>query len=131
MPEASQATTRPPAETKRPGPSMRPSMKVERPTKSATNFSARAFVEILLRADLADLALAHHHEAVGHGQGFLLVVGHHHGGQAELALQFADFDPHVLAQLGVEIGQRLVEQQHVGPEHQRARQRHALLLAAG
>ena len=40
VPVPSQATTRPPTETKRPGPSMRPSMKVERPTKSATNLSA-------------------------------------------------------------------------------------------
>ena len=55
----------------------------------------------------------------------------HHGRQSELALQLADFDAHLLAQLGVEIGQRLIEQQHVGPENQRAGQRHALLLAAG
>ena len=50
---------------------------------------------------------------------------------AELALQFADFNADVLAQLGVEIGQGLIEQQHIGPEHQRTGQRHALLLAAG
>ena len=94
-------------------------------------FFRRTLVEILLRPDLANPALAHDDEAVGHGQGLLLVVGHHHGGQSELALQFADLDAHLLAQLGVEIGQRLVEQQHVGPEHQRTGQRHALLLAAG
>ena len=35
------------------------------------------------------------------------------------------------AQLLVERGQRLVEQQHLRPPRQRARQRHALLLAAG
>ena len=51
--------------------------------------------------------------------------------RSELALQLADFDAHLLAQLGVEIGQRLVEQQHVGPKNQRTGQRHALLLAAG
>ena len=45
-------------------------------------------------------------------------------------LQLADLDPHLLAQLGVEVGERLVEQQHVGPDDERARQRHALLLAA-
>src|SRR5258705_306851 len=32
------------------------------------------FVEILLRPDLADPAIAHDHEAVSHGQGLLLVV---------------------------------------------------------
>ena len=35
------------------------------------------------------------------------------------------------AQLGVEIGQRLVEQQHLRLQHERARHRDALLLAAG
>src|SRR3984957_7720107 len=94
-------------------------------------FFGRAFVKILLRPDLANTALAHDDEAVGHGQRLLLVMGDHHGRQFQLALQLADFHPHVLTQLGVEIGQGLIEQQHIGPEHQRAGQRHALLLAAG
>ena len=42
-----------------------------------------------------------------------------------------ELDAHLLAQLGVEVGQRLVEQQHLRLAHQRARKRHALLLAAG
>ena len=91
----------------------------------------RALVEVALAADLADLALGHHHEAVRHGQRLLLVVRDHDGGEPELALQLADLDAHLLAQLGVEIGQRLVEQQHVGPDRERARERDALLLAAG
>ncbi len=57
-------------------------------------------------------------------------MGDHDGGEAELALQLADLDPHLLAQLGVQIGKRLVEQQHVRPDGERARERHALLLAA-
>ena len=48
-----------------------------------------------------------------------------------MTLQLADLDPHLLAQLGVEIGQRLVEQQHVRPDRKRARERDTLLLAAG
>ena len=48
----------------------------------------------------------------------------------ELLLQLADLDAHFVPQLGVEIGQRLVEQQDVGLDHERARERHALLLAA-
>ena len=91
----------------------------------------RALVEVALRADLADFALRHHHQAVGDGQRLLLVVRHHDGGQAELALQLADLHPHLLPQLGVEVRQRLVQQQHVGPDGQRPGQRHALLLAAG
>jgi hypothetical protein len=46
-------------------------------------------------------------------------------------LQRADLLAHLAAQARVEVGQRLVEQQHRRLQHQRARQRHALLLAAG
>jgi hypothetical protein len=37
---------------------------------------------------------------------------------------------HLLAQLGVEVAERLVEQQDLRPDDQRAGQCHALLLAA-
>ena len=49
----------------------------------------------------------------------------------KLLLQLADLFAHAAAQVGVEVAQRLVEQQHFRLEDQRARQRHALLLAAG
>ena len=52
-------------------------------------------------------------------------------GRAERALDLAQFDLHLLAQLGVQIRQRLVEQEHARPDYQRASERHALLLAAG
>ena len=48
----------------------------------------------------------------------------------QLLLQPADLRAHLHPDLGVEIGQRLVEQQDVGVQHQRAGQRHPLLLAA-
>ena len=38
---------------------------------------------------------------------------------------------HLFAQLGVQVGQRFVQQQHRRPDDQRTRQRHALALAAG
>ena len=46
-------------------------------------------------------------------------------------LQEADLARHLLAQRGVQIGQRFVEQQHARMDRQRAGQRDALLLAAG
>ena len=46
-------------------------------------------------------------------------------------MQPAHLEAHFLAQIGVEIGQGLVEQQRLGLHDQRARQGHALLLAAG
>ena len=55
-------------------------------------------------------------------------VGH---GQLQALLQRADLLAHAAAQPRVQVGQRLVEQQHAGLQHQRARHRHALLLPAG
>jgi hypothetical protein len=49
----------------------------------------------------------------------------------EVALDALQLDPHVLAQVGVERRERLVEQQHVGLDHDGAGERDALLLAAG
>ena len=40
-------------------------------------------------------------------------------------------DAHLLAQLGVEVGERLVQQQHLGLADERPGQCEALLLAAG
>ena len=51
-------------------------------------------------------------------------------GEAELLLQAHQLEARALAQLAVERGQRLVEQQELGPLDQRAGQRHALALAA-
>ena len=45
--------------------------------------------------------------------------------------RFFSSDLHLLAQLAVERGHRLVEQQHLRLEHERARERHALPLPAG
>ena len=42
-----------------------------------------------------------------------------------------DLDLHLLAQVLVEGAERLVEQQHVGIEHEAACERHPLLLSAG
>ena len=88
-------------------------------------------VDFARRADLLDQAVAHHHDAVGHRQRLFQVVRHVDRRDAEPVLQLAQLDAHVGAQLGVEIGERLVEQQHRRLEHEGARQRDALLLAAG
>ena len=46
-------------------------------------------------------------------------------------MQALDLDAHLRAQLGVEVGQRLVEQEHLRVAHDAAAERDALLLAAG
>jgi hypothetical protein len=57
-------------------------------------------------------------------------VRHKDERQAEFFLQQLELDLHLLAQLSVERAQRFVEQQHCRPLHERARQRHPLLLTA-
>ena len=73
----------------------------------------------------------HHHHAVADGQRLGLVVRDHDGGGADLALDAAQLELHLLAQLGVEVGERLVEQQNRRRDHERACDRDALALAAG
>ena len=103
---------------------------VTSPMKEATKRSRRPAIDLLGRIDLADAALRHHGEPVGQAQRLALVMGHEHGGDAELALDLLHLDLHRGAQILVERGERLVEQQHLRTDHQSARQRHALLLAA-
>ncbi len=73
----------------------------------------------------------HHDDVVGHRERFLLVVRHVQHRQRQRLLQLADLLADPPPQLGVEVRQRLVEQQHRGLQHQRPRDGDALLLAAG
>ena len=93
--------------------------------------AVRLLVQAARRAVLRDARHAHHHDAVGDRQRLLLVVRDVDRGERQALLQLADLLAHVAAQLGVEIGQRLVEQQHLRLQHDGARHRDALLLAAG
>ena len=70
-------------------------------------------------------------DLVRHGEGFRLVVGHENRGDTDPVLDRRQLDAHVFAQVGVERRERFVEQQHVGFDDDGARQRDALLLAAG
>ena len=75
--------------------------------------------------------MAHHRDPVGEPERLRLIVGHEHGGDADRALDGAQLVAHLLAELPVQRGQRLVEQQHARPVDERAGQGHALLHAAG
>ena len=98
--------------------------------KSATKRACRGLVEIARRADLGDHRIVHDDDAVGDGQCLFLVVGDIDGGDAELLLQLAHLLADMAAKLGVEVGKRLVEQQHFGLEHHGTGHGDALLLAA-
>ena len=65
-----------------------------------------------------------------HRPGQRLVVGDDHGGDAQIAVHLAQELVDALAGGRVEVAGGLVGQQQRGLEHQRARQRHPLRLAA-
>ena len=86
---------------------------------------------MLGRADLLNHAAMHHGDTIRNGQRFLLIVGDIYGSNAHLSLDALDNIAHFHTQLGVQVGQRLVHQQHLRLDDDGARQRHALLLTAG
>ena len=88
-------------------------------------------VDLLRGAHLGHHAPVHDDDFVGNGHGFSLVVGHIHCRDAQCLLDAADFRAHGHPQLGVQVGQGLVKQQHARLHHHGAGQGHALLLPAG
>ena len=92
----------------------------------------RAVVEVERRADLLDSLVLHDRDPVGERHRLDLVVGDvDHGRRGEPMMQALDLVAQLVPELGVEVGERLVEQEHGGIPHQSAPDRHALALAAG
>ena len=58
-------------------------------------------------------------------------MGHIDSRNAQCLLDPADFRTHLDPQLGIQVAQRFVKQQHAGFHHQRPCQRNTLLLSAG
>ena len=87
-------------------------------------------VDSVRRVALQQPPVPQNRHPVGHDKRFLLVVGDHHEGDADLVLQPLQLELHGPAQLLVECRQRLVEQQQARALDQGPRQRDALLLAA-
>ncbi len=90
----------------------------------------RVIVERLRRVELLHNPVVHHRDMAAHGQRLHLVVGDVDEGGLEPLVQLGDFGARLHAQLGVEVGERLVHQEHRRVAHDRATQRHALALAA-
>src|SRR6516225_9000830 len=103
---------------------------VARADETGDEFRARTLVDVLGRARLLDLARVHHRDNVGGGHRFRLVMGDVDRGVAVLVVQAAHLEAHLLAQIGIEIRERLVEEERLGLDDEGARKRHALLLAA-
>ena len=120
----------PPSVWNRPGSTTRPDSRLLRPTKPATKRSAgrsyRSRCVPTWRTEPSDITTRRSAMISASSWSCVTITVV----MPSLLLQLADLHAHRLAQLGVEVRQRLVEQQHVGPDDQRARQRDALLLAA-
>ena len=91
----------------------------------------RLFVQLVRWGKLLDASVVKHGNAVRHGQGFGLVVGHVNYGNPQFVRQIGDLELQRLAQLFVQCAQRLVHQNKFGFKHKRTRQRDPLLLTAG
>ena len=90
----------------------------------------RPVVDLFRRADLLDLALVHHHHAVGDFQRFFLVVGDENRGDVDFLMQRPQPLPQFLAHLRIQRAERFVEQQDARLDGEGARKRDALALAA-
>ncbi len=101
-----------------------------RPDEPGDEEVVRVVVEDLRIVDLLQDALAHHRHAVSHRHRLDLVVGHVDRRDVELALQGGDVGPHLHAQLGVEVRQRLVHQERLRVAHDRPAHGHPLALPA-
>ncbi len=88
-------------------------------------------IEIVRGANLLDLPVVHDHHPVRQRHRLDLVVRHIDGRRLDLLMHALDFGAHLDAQFGVEIGQRFVEQKHLGIAHDGAAHGHALSLPAG
>ncbi len=104
---------------------------VARPDEAGDELRARPRVDFLRRAQLLDPPAVHHRDEIGGGHRLRLVMGHVDRGVAVGVVQAADLEAHLLAQIGVEIRQRLVEEQRLRLDDEGAGERDALLLAAG
>ena len=83
------------------------------------------------RRALLQHAVVHHRDAITHRHRLGLVVGHVHGRDAQLTLERSDLRTRLDAQLGVEVRQRFVHQEHLRLAHDRTAHRHALTLPTG
>ena len=100
-----------------------------RADKTCDKQVGRAIIQIKRRPHLLDDAVMHHHNLVGHGHRFDLVMGHIDGGCFEALVQFLDFGAHLHAKFGIQVGQRFVKQEHLRIADNGAAHGNALALA--
>ena len=101
------------------------------PMNPATKRLAGVVVEVLRRADLLEQAVAHHRDPGAHRHRLDLVVGDVDERRAQPLVEAGDLGPGLDAELGVEVRERLVHEEHGRLADDRPAERDALALAAG
>ena len=88
-------------------------------------------VEDFLRcSDLLDIPVAHDDDAIAQGHSFRLVVGNIHESRVNALAQLDDLGAHFVAELRVQVGQRLIHQHHLRGTDDRAADGDTLTLTA-
>jgi len=87
-------------------------------------------LQILRRSHLLDPAVIHEHDKIGHGKGFLLIMRHEDGRDAQLRLKLSQPLAKFRSDLRVQRPEGFVEEQHPGLDRQGAGERNALTLPA-
>src|SRR5829696_9571447 len=105
--------------------------RVLRPHEARDEGRVRPIVDLLRRAGLRDPPGIHHDDPIGHRHRLLAIVRDVDRGEAEAILERLDLLAQLHAHLGVEVRQRLVEEEELRVDGERAPERHALALAAG
>ena len=82
-------------------------------------------------AHLLDVTVLHDDDAISQGHGFRLIMGDINEGGIHPLAQQDNLRPHLIPQLGVQIAQGFVHQEHGGIPHDGAANGHPLALAAG
>lgn len=83
-----------------------------RADKSRDEGRSGIFVEFHRRPHLFDFSVVEHHDLVGHGHRFDLVMRHVDHGAAQFLVKVCQFDPHLRAQRRIQVGKRFIEQKH-------------------
>jgi hypothetical protein len=101
------------------------------PDEPRDEFGLGIPVDLARASGLHDAAALHDDDDVGEAHGLFLVVRDEHEGAAERAMQPAKLLLHGAAELQVESGERLIEEEHLRPHHEGPGERDALRLSAG
>jgi hypothetical protein len=100
------------------------------PDEIGHELTRRALVDLPRRPNLQDASFAHHSDLPRQRERLALIVRDVDRGDLQFALQAFQLEPHLLPELGVEIRQRLVEQEQRRFHHEGAGKCEALLLSA-